>query len=225
MQISFPGVSVEWDDEALIVRSQQRLAVLSSALVGGGWTSAHTIANRHVHKHYRHPDPIQDLRDFARQRGIRDPFVGLMTAVFLRHARAVTLAEGELQVVAVVTAGLGNATAAGLSEPFRPTSGQAESRTGTVNTILLIDGNLTPGAMVNAVITATEAKAAALHNAGVLTADGLLATGTSTDTVTVACTGRGLALAYAGPATVVGWLIGRAVREAVAASLDHGISA
>jgi iron complex transport system ATP-binding protein len=212
-------MSVEWDDEALVVRSERRLAVLSSAPVGGGWTEAHTLVNRHVHKHYTHPDPAQDLRDFARSRGIQEPFVGLMTAVFLRHARAVTLADGELRVAALVTAGVGNATAAGLSEPYRPPADSAAPPAGTINLILLIDGHLGPSAMVNAVITATEAKAAALRDADVHTADGLPATGTSTDTVTVACTGRGQALAYAGPATAVGWLIGRAVRQATAAAL------
>jgi adenosylcobinamide amidohydrolase len=35
----------------------------------------------------------------------------------------------------------------------------------------------------------------------------------------VAMTGRGATQPYAGPATVVGWLIGKAVRQAVHASL------
>ena len=34
---------------------------------------------------------------------------------------------------------------------------------GTINTIVVIEGSLTDAAMVNAVITATEAKAAALQ--------------------------------------------------------------
>ena len=81
--------------------------------------------------------------------------------------------------------------------------------------VLLVDGSLTPAAMVNTVITATEAKTMTLGAWGVKTPDGDTASGTSTDTVVVACTGRGKELCYAGPATPVGWLAARAVRAAM----------
>ena len=81
--------------------------------------------------------------------------------------------------------------------------------------ILLVDGALTPAAMVNAVITATEAKTMTLAEWDVKTPEGEAASGTSTDTVVVACTGRGDELRYAGPATPVGWLAARAVRSAM----------
>ena len=54
-----------------------------------------------------------------------------------------------------------------------------------------MDGALTPAAMVNAVITATEAKTMTLAEWDVRTPEGEPASGTSTDTVVVACTGRG----------------------------------
>ena len=87
------------------------------------------------------------------------------------------------------------------------------ARAGTINTVLLIDAALTPAAMVNAVITATEAKTMTLDEWAVRTLDGLPASGTTTDSVVIACTGRGEMLGYAGPATPVGWLLARAVRE------------
>ncbi|TVT44926.1 MAG: hypothetical protein FHP94_19815 [Denitromonas halophila] len=43
--------------------------------------------------------------------------------------------------------------------------------------------------------------------------------GTSTDTVTVATTARGAPHPYAGPATILGWLIAKAVRQVVRDSL------
>ncbi len=49
--------------------------------------------------------------------------------------------------------------------------------------ILLIDACLTPAAMVNAVITATEVKTQVLMAHGVRTPEGYAATGTSTDTL------------------------------------------
>ncbi len=78
-----------------------------------------------------------------------------------------------------------------------------------------MDAALAPAAMVNVVITATEAKTMTLAEWDVHTPDGDPASGTSTDTVVVACTGRGRELCYAGPATPVGWLAARAVRAAM----------
>ncbi len=206
----FPGVSATLDDEALILRSAEPLHILSSAVAGGGFVDARIIINRHVSKQYDNPDPAADLMAFARQRGVEEPFVGLMTAVFMRNTQIVTLTEGGLLLTQVITAGFSNATAAGLSPGV-------QARPGTINSILLIDARLSPAAMVNAVITATEAKTSTLRDWGLQTPDGLPATGTSTDTVVVACSGRGPELAYAGPVTPVGRLIGRAVRQGLEA--------
>ncbi|MGO8684941.1 MAG: adenosylcobinamide amidohydrolase [Thermoleophilia bacterium] len=86
---------------------------------------------------------------------------------------------------------------------------------GTINAILLIDAALTPAALVNAVITASEAKTLMLGEWNVRTANGLPASGTSTDSVVVACTGRGEEQRYAGPATTVGWLVARTMRQTI----------
>lgn len=86
---------------------------------------------------------------------------------------------------------------------------------GTINIIVLVDGHLSRPAMVNAVITATEAKALAVQQAGLRLPDGRPATGTTTDALVIACTGRGPLLPYAGAATTVGCMIGRAVYRAV----------
>jgi adenosylcobinamide amidohydrolase len=88
--------------------------------------------------------------------------------------------------------------------------------------ILLIDACLTPAAMVNAVITATEVKTHVLLSRGVCTPEGYAATGTSTDAIAIASTGKGTPLAYAGPVTPVGWLIGRCVRTALEEALAQG---
>jgi len=117
--------------------------------------------------------------------------------------------EGEQSTVAaVVSVGLSNTACAGVSAPVVVAAG-------TINVILLIDAHLTPAAMVNAVITATEAKTMALRAWQVRTPQGEPASGTSTDAVVVACTGRGEALSYAGPATEIGWLVARAVRRVI----------
>jgi iron complex transport system ATP-binding protein len=213
--LDFPGVVLTCTSEVLIVRSQQPLEVLSSAVVGGGLVRARYLLNRHVHRDYNCAEPAADLVAFARNQGITETFVGQMTAVSLHKARVMTVRADGLTVAVVVTAGLSNTATPGLSPP-------APSGPGTINMIVLIDGRLTPAAMVNAVITATEVKTQVLMARGVRTPEGHTATGTSTDAIAVACTGRGSLLPYAGPVTLVGWLIGRCVRTALEDALASG---
>jgi len=211
-KLDFPGVVLTRTAEVLIVHSQQPLTVLSSAVVGGGVVRVRYLLNRHVHRDYNCLDPVADLVGFARSQGINEAFVGQMTAVSLQQARAVTLRAETLTVAAVVTAGVNNATTPGLSAPVTPGPGASKM-------ILLIDACLPPGAMVGAVITATEVKTQVLMARGVRTPEGYAATGTSTDALAVASTGSGTPLAYAGPVTLVGWLIGRCVRAALEEAL------
>lgn len=213
--LDFPGVGLTCTSEVFIVRSQQPLAVLSSAVVGGGFVQAHTLLNRHVHRDYNCAEPTGDLVACARGHGITGTFVGLMTAVSLQKAQTMTVRADGLTVAAVVTAGISNTATPGLSPP-------ASSEPGTINLILLIDAQFSPAAMVNAVITATEVKTQVLLARGIRTPEGHPATGTSTDAIAVACTGRGTCLSYAGPVTLVGWLIGRCVRTALENALAQG---
>ena len=74
-------------------------------------------------------------------------------------------------------------------------------------------GRLTQAARVNAVITATEAKALAVAEAGVRAPHGGLASGTGTDAVIVASTERGPSFEYAGPIAPIGAMMARAVRR------------
>lgn len=212
MQIDFPGITHQQDETALVLHSDQPLQILSSAVVGGGFMQTQTIINRHVDKTYDCSDPIRDLQTFAAERGIAD-FVGLLTAVWIHKARSVTMRADDLTVCAVVTAGVSNAVAAGLNEPQLV-------HAGTINIVILVDGYLSKPAMVNAMMTVTEAKTAVLMGRGVRTPEGYLATGTSTDAVVLACTGNGVEHIYGGPATEVGYLIGRCVRECLELALD-----
>lgn len=212
MQVDFPKITVEQDSEAIVLRSAQPLQVLSSAVVGGGLTQTQAIINRHVNKNYVCDDPIQDLHDFAAERGI-EQFVGLLTAVWMHQARSITLRNADITVCSIITAGVSNAAAAGLTQP-------QSFHAGTINMIVLVDGQLGAAAMVNAIKTITEAKTAILMQRGITTSDGYPATGTSTDSVVLACTGRGDELIYGGPVTKVGYLIGRCVRNCLEAALD-----
>jgi adenosylcobinamide hydrolase len=213
MILPIKGISIRQSDVVIHVQSVLPLVTLSSALLGGGYRRMQHILNAHVDKDFNSPDPKVWLRSFAKDMNIHEPFVGLLTAVKLRKARIAFEESEGLGVAALITAGVKNATAAGISPRF---SGQP----GTINIILLLDAQLTQSAMLNAVITATEVKTAVLREKKILTLEGNPATGTSTDTVTIACTGRGKLQPYAGPVTTMGWLIARTVRQSLEDSLS-----
>jgi adenosylcobinamide amidohydrolase len=207
------GVSVEIGPEAVWIRSAEPLRVVASAFVGGGLTVARHIVNMHWPHGYQE-GLDRELQAFARRLGIAEPFVGLMTAAATHQATSVTERLEALTATAVVTVGIGTLESAGTSPP-RPWS------PGTINTVVLLDACLEPAAAVNGVITATEAKAGALVEAGLRTGEGAPATGTVTDAVVVAWTERGPRLPYLGPAAPGGWLVARAVRQAVAMGLKR----
>jgi adenosylcobinamide amidohydrolase len=208
------GVTVGVSPEAVWVRSGAPLRVVTSAPVGGDLALTRHIVNMRVPGGYRGLRPADDLRRFARRLGIGEPFVGLMTAARTEDAAAATERDAAVTVTAVVTVGLGHPISAGAASPtaWRPS---------TINTIVLVDGRLGPAAAVNGVITATEAKVAALADGKVVTPDGEPATGTVTDAVVVAWTDRGALLEYLGPVSPGGWLVARAVRRAIGEGLTR----
>jgi adenosylcobinamide amidohydrolase len=213
MNIPIEGISIFNTPEVIHIRSESRLNVLSSAIVGSGFRRVSHILNAHVDKDYSSTNPKADLRALAQRCGVNGPFVGLLTAVYLRKARTAFFEADGLSVGALITAGVGNAASAGITKPY-------SYQTGTINIILLLDANLTRGAMLNAFITTTEAKCAVIQSRNIRTPENDLATGTSTDTITIAASGKGKSQPYAGSVTTLGWLIARTVRQALTESLD-----
>lgn len=212
------GVLLHLHDHALHVEGARPLSCVSSAVVGGGLQRARHILNLGVSAAYRCGNHVADLQRAALALGIAEPFVGLMTAACLADARACAERDGEVVAAAVVTLGISHPTAAGRSECAVSQRGKA--RPGTINIIVLVDGRLAPGAHINLLLTATEAKSLVLAEQGVRTPEGWLASGTGTDALVVACTERGAWLEYGGPISLVGALVGRAVRAATEAALS-----
>ncbi|MGH7397408.1 MAG: adenosylcobinamide amidohydrolase [Candidatus Rokuibacteriota bacterium] len=207
------GVSVAVGSEAVVVASAQPLRVLSSAVHRGGFAEARAIVNLHVSKADPCADPSGMIETFARGAGAPAPWVGLLTGARTERAVQAEEAAGGFRALAVVTVGLSNPVAAGRS----PVATWAAS---TINTIVVVEADPGPAALVNAVITATEVKGLALREAGLLLADGMAASGTSTDAVVIAATGRGSRARFGGPASEMGWVVARAVRVA----LDQAIA-
>ena len=179
-----PGVTVSADAAAVRIVAERPLTVLSSAIVGGGFSESRHIVNMRVSDMAPGVRPEEVLAAFAARCGVAEPFVGLMTAAETEHARVAAAAHDGVTVAAAVSIGLSNTTSAGVSSP-------APAPPATINIVIVVDAALVPAAMVNAVITATEAKTMVLRDWDVRTADGHPASGTSTDAVVVAATGRG----------------------------------
>lgn len=213
----WPGMEFRYDPTRYHIQmaAPMPLTALSSAPYAGGLTLADHIVNVYVHKDYNHKDPIQHLQSEIEAWGYPlSSTIGLLTAAKLTHA-SIAEAEGDkARIVVCTTAGISNAARAGRA---RQTFAAYEA--GTINTIVAIDGRLAPAALVGAVITATEAKAAALQDLGIADPEnGDGATGTTTDTVVVAVSQDarfGAVHQYAGSATTLGNLLGRLVYDTV----------
>ena len=147
----------------------------------------------------------------------------LATAANMNYAAIVSRRHAEVEVMAVVTAGVEtNATCAGDPANWHESAdGFAKLPAGTIITILLVNVPVTAAALARIVITMTEGKSAALQRLAVpscYSAD--LATGTGTDQYCVAAPLDGTKpLTSASPHMKFGEIIGLAARDATLEAL------
>lgn len=206
------GLVVRIGPEAVVLEAAGPLHALSSAVWGGGLVSARAIVNLHVALHESCADPPAMLADYARAHGVPEPYVGLLTGAWTEHATMGEEEQAGISTLAVATVGLSNRIAAGRA----PVSAWTH---GTINTIVVVDADPEPAALVNAVMTVTEVKALLLNEAGVRDATGGAVTGTSSDAIVIAATGRGSRARYGGPVSELGWSIARAAGAALEAGI------
>lgn len=213
------GLTLRADAGCLWFESPRKLRTLSSALVGEGLGWHRHFCHFHVDKDYAGRSPQADLHRWLGERGVpeRDA-IALMTAVPLHHLAIECARAGERHVLVAATAGVGNAV-----DITAPADGDARLVAGTINLMVLVDGHLTDAALVNACLSAAEAKVRALSDAGVMDTDsGTLATGTSTDAIIIAATQRGEPTPYAGSGTRLGRAIAASVYTVIFRSLELG---
>jgi adenosylcobinamide hydrolase len=223
------SVQARIQDNTLILQSKTPLKVLSSAVLNGGMREAKCIMNVHVPEETGldeddnvHMEAGDFLKEKTEKLGIpKDQIVGIMTAAKMKNVDVVTNKLDDLTLTAFATAGVHFAATAG-DETASKQSAFPPIKWGTINIIVLIDGDLTDSCIVNAVSTAAEAKTVALRELDVRSRfSGEVATGTVTDSTVVACTKRGPKIEYSGTATAVGELIGKSVRQAVKNALRN----
>jgi adenosylcobinamide amidohydrolase len=195
------------DVPVLVWRLPEPLRAISSASLGGGIGERWWVVNATVPIGYDRDDPDVHLTALAAQLGLAGSGVGLLTAVDV--AKVVRATDGDVVVWATVGLGQPEWAAAPGSVVVDPV--------GTVNLVVHVPARLGDAALVNAVATATEAKAQAIVELG------LAATGTATDAVTVLCVPDGPVEAYGGPRSRWGARLARAVHRAVlAGGRDYG---
>jgi len=179
------------------------LLALSSAPYGGGWGERHWILAAQVGHGYDRADPAAHLAGLASDLGLDGPGIGMLTAVDVR----LVTASREDGVAAAATVGLTHPSWAAAADAGPATGSPGIA--GTVNIVAVLDRRLSGAALVNAVMTVTEAKSQALWEAG------FAGTGTPSDAVAVLCAPSGPAEAFGGPRSRYGSRLARAVHRAV----------
>ena len=129
----------------------------------------------------------------------------------------------ELMVCCLATGGVGNALRSGVDEAiWMEWGGNFINTLGTINIILLTNVKLSDGAMARTIITATEAKTAALQDMDTRSSVSPQnqATGTGTDNmIIVSGKGSDKPIFYMGGHTKMGELIGASTKIAVAEAI------
>jgi len=206
-------------DNVLAVLSDIELSTVSSAIYNGGFKKTKAILNvqapEELSDRQLHENPQKFIIESAKKIGISENFVGMVTAAAVDKFALVTKKDGDLTVTVTATA----VDPEGNTCSHAETAGETitvEEMPGTINIMVIIDGNPTESCLVSTVLTATEAKAAALWELDIRSRySGDVATGTITDAIIVAKTNRGAPVVYGGPASKLGQLVGYCTRKAV----------
>jgi adenosylcobinamide amidohydrolase len=204
-------------DPWLVASFSRPVRACSWAIVHGGLVDTDHVAWLEVRDGDLRPptDAAALLRQRLDERSLRRA-VGLLTSRRVSTFQDARAAYGALWARCIATVGLGNALRAG------DAPGVA-GRIGTINLLVHIAAPLTDAALLEASAIATEAKAAAVLEAGILSRrSGRPATGTGTDCTVVTCV-RSVALpgaaVYAGKHTAIGAVVGESAFEAVRAGV------
>ena len=196
--------------EFVVFRAHQPLKTLSSAVHNAGMGWYRTFVNRHVDATYNCDDVKREMMTYLESKEFPvTETVAMMTAIPTENVQ-IGEYEGDFgKVFIAVTAGTGQAV-----DVSQAITRHESPKVGTINTWVIINGHLPDEAFIQAMITATEAKAKALQVEKVedpLTKT--IATGTATDSILVAATQQDAFLPYAGPITPLGKIIAHGVFE------------
>jgi len=204
-------------DNVLAVICDNVLKTISSAIFNGGSKQVRAVLNVGVPEGYSdhslHLDPLELITSSAAKVGLTKDYLAMVTAAKIKNYSLVSKKSDNFSVHVAATAGCSHGESSGEEM-------DVQEILGTINIIVFIDGNPSESSMVAALITATEAKSAALRDFDVRSRyTGDSATGSITDSVTVASPCHGKTLSLGGPASKLGKLVGYCARHAVTEAL------
>jgi adenosylcobinamide hydrolase len=216
----WPELSIQLKAQHMVAHSQSELNTLGSALWGGGMGSSSHFVNVHVSQDFDCSMPEKSLESLILEFGYPlNKTVGLMTAAHLHRASVHEEIGDHYGLVVCTTSGVGNAARAGVQRTV-----YSSYRPGTINVLLFIQGSMIASAMIEGIMAATEAKAAALQDMSIIDAETkLIATGTTSDAIVIATDShyiQGGVHQHAGTATQIGNAIGRLVYRSVVESVS-----
>ena len=176
-----------------------RLAI-ASAPVGGGIGRRAWVCNAQVPRDYSRTDLDAHVASIAAAEGCTGDGVGMLTAVPMSFAQYASDCGVDVCATVGVTRPTWAADATDAMSAWTP---------GTINIVAFLPARCSEAALVNAVMTVTEAKVQALSESGVP------GTGTASDAVCIVCPASGPVQPFGGPRSELGGPLARAVYEAV----------
>jgi len=218
-------ISIDHSQNHLHLEFDRPHQVISSAVLNGGLVLADHILNMKVSKSLEEsagslPSPENTLSEYCQNHNWRGTVVGMMTAASMGSFRFAKKREQGVDIAVLVTSGVSNLRRAGDHAEYR-IMGESSQEIGTINIIVLTSATLTQPALVEAMMIATEAKAAALQSLGVKSAISPgIATGTGTDSMAIVNGQEEPTIQYCGKHVLFGEVLANLVIEAVTSSIN-----
>lgn len=191
----------------LVWRFAMPTLAISSAPVGGGIGTRSWVVNAQVPRGYTRTDLSTHVGEIAAANSCAGNGVGMLTAASVDGVKSAS----EASVEAWATVGVRLVTWASDADDRA-----FEWTPGTINVVASLPVRCTEAALVNAVMTATEAKTQALFERQIP------GTGTASDAVSIVCPASGAAEPFAGPRSTLGAALARVVHAAVAGGIREG---
>ena len=216
---------VDHNEQHFHIELDEKHRVLSSAVLNGGWCEPRHILNVKVDENFLgekcdFEKPQITLQAYAHRQNWRGETVAMMTSASMNSYRFCRRQADEIYIDIHLTAGLSNARRAGDPAEYRHI-GEMPQENGTINTVILTNAGLTPAAMCEALVIATEAKAACLQDNNSLSkVSQKIATGTGTDAICIASLCSGRQVEFCGKHTLFGELLAQALMAALTSSIN-----
>jgi len=227
------GEKVYRCDNSIVVRLPENRNSLTTSYVNGGYQENLQAVFNHEPKptggHCSHDLEGGSVEAYIKIHAGRlglnpEKVAAMLTAAKMKNAAIATRSFRDLEVTAIVTAGIEvNGGRAGDPASWHEEDGQTIYVGGTINTIIIINSHLPAHALSRAIMTATEAKTVAIQQlmAPSKYSTGI-ATGSGTDQISIISNmDSPNVITWAGKHSKLGELIAKCVIEATTEALDR----